>query len=572
MECTKLPQEILHQIFELLCSDKDALIQLQLTCREWSHAARELLYTDLGDEIDWDAETTSLLVRTLESSDSAIAHSIKSICAYEPSSKDDMLAIARLCPNLTTINSLTYAEMLTLYKQGYLQQLQEVDYPTDAQENSASLTSYNQLVLAAKKTIRKLYISRESQDALAKHLDGFTNLKKLLIDYKEGISFVELSNLFRNKTNIPRDLRVNKVNATMPASSADNGPLSQVISMPQVRILDFSLSSFSLGDLKLVKTMFPALEKLTMSEFYYNAPPLNDTLVTSEERTRQTILEFFNYLLCVEEFDSEKFAVPTEVLLAFMSDQKNNHRITNINIRVKEFQDNKHNAIGLYTTSYSKDKSCILNIELNEQQLNEAFCQRLFTVMEEFVNLSTIQLFSVGNSSGSDSKPLGSFVGHILTRFSNLKELGLLGIALPSLPPMDVLDKKLALDFLMLAECEAPSDYLLQLSQPKLDIQSLTERDEASDDLRISTEINMPYTTIQNIFLARGEDEFLFKVYTNCRTFYYDSGASFREGSALDKAQYNKIVRNSGKGFDIQCADLQSLGTRYDEINLQEAN
>ncbi|KAL9537731.1 hypothetical protein MBANPS3_011519 [Mucor bainieri] len=423
MKATDLPQEILQLIFQYLEERfpyytlygeeedpvKGSLVQVQLTCRQWSHIARRVFYENV--DLTSSSQKIALFLRVIQSS-SDIAQAVKGL-SFGCEETIDIISfsnIVKLCPNLRWDESDIdlYTPSLALHQQGYLQKLEKVSLPSMLYCSNTDFQPYNQLMLAAKKTVTSLYISQESRFALAEQLDKFINIKKLRVESEQTITLQQVSNMLNDCCPHLKSIEVESAAPTV--NEQHPSPLYLLYNLkqkPQIKSLELELRPLSLQDVQRIQYMFPQVCDLFINRKKTSKEGLAiSTMIIPEESLDGIFDQFFNYLSSIKHFSVDNLALSSQELLASLTIVSGHFQIIHITIEAVKPQtivaqhSLRISSVGQSVPNYYKTRLCSVGLKLNHSQINDHFLSQLQEKIPEDADIFPPS-FKIFTSTGS---------------------------------------------------------------------------------------------------------------------------------------------------------------------------
>ncbi|KAF1798250.1 hypothetical protein V8B55DRAFT_1552698 [Mucor lusitanicus] len=320
---SNLPREVLEQIFTHPDISKRDLLQLQLTCKQWSNVAQKHLYKEIS-LIDSNLYTThqsnppairkrlALWMRTLLLLNQSVGKFVKTISVDESfnkaASEDSLLNIgifAHLCPNIVEIKGLVYSSELlktltSLHRQGKLQHLEDFPTPNRGTEDADILdTNYYTSAMEFKDTLKNMYIREGIRKARSPQclitpasLQLFPSLKCLILAESSRVNLYQLRDYLSGCPSTLETLIIRMSGSTLPPSTV-NGDQSAVHPRKNIRHLQLDLDSFLVSDeMAFTMRMFASLDKFDF------IPPYREDVV-SHQYDMQVVAQFLKYLSLV---------------------------------------------------------------------------------------------------------------------------------------------------------------------------------------------------------------------------------------------------------------------------------
>ncbi|KAL9552810.1 hypothetical protein MBANPS3_003583 [Mucor bainieri] len=312
-----LPNEILELIFSSPATTKRDLLQLQLTCKQWSPAAQKYLYQEIkisGRYHEYGTRLFGSLVRSSLRANTQLGKYIKSFdfgClfpdrAYNGSEEDlssGIAALAQLCPNLTILekewdNSVKFLETLTrLHRQGYLQRLEFITPPAGMKTRNNAPT-YDATILEFKDTIKSITIIDDSHRTQPTFLQLFTSAEHVCLLHFSRVHIYRIKDYISNCGPHIKSVYVKMYRQPVIVSLQDeyNDP-SDV--HPQRNVQDLTLDirqRITTNELAFVMRLFPSLKKIS-----FGSQSILDDF-RFDRADMQVIVQFFGYLSQMTEF------------------------------------------------------------------------------------------------------------------------------------------------------------------------------------------------------------------------------------------------------------------------------
>lgn len=515
------PKEILHQIFQYLSDHERMLHQLQLTCKNWSQVAQELLYQKIC--YFEDAQKASLLLRTLASPNKSIAHVVKEIIVEEDHLQihSNLFTFMRLCPNLKivkqTINSSAnyFPHMLKLHQEGYLQNLEEVDAPSRLNYYQ-EIRDYNKLMLASIKSITCLKCFEEPSTRgifpLADCLAEFTHLRKLEITVKDDVSLFEISKFIQgNHLSFLKSIYLSTEYYIVDRHlAASNFPSNNVHALPQVEKVSLELQIFLTEYIQLITLLFPNLKNLSLRIENATDEVLNRTRAAEDKNSKIAFHDFFQYLSQTESFNLDRFAMSPQLTLDSFTSLTKFFHVRSISIEAT------YTGITEYGVSIYKPKQsnhdgknkpyCHFNYQMDLNELSEATYQRLFEAIASETKLSALKIDGGGIPDEQKMNNFSTYFDSIITNCQCLIDVELRYLILNSLPNT-VISTRAKLNSLFLCFCEIGPNTLLHISQRISYISNFTIFQEEGTSIMDIRKIDMPYTNFKTLKIAHDEIE-----------------------------------------------------------------
>ncbi|CAO0798934.1 unnamed protein product [Mucor circinelloides] len=562
-----LPTEIMKQIIQSMEEDKNALLELQLTCQRSSQIARKVFYKTV-DIIDG-GDRTPLLVRTLQSNTS-IAHLVEEILFNDGSFYHDdisLTTIIPLCPHLKIVahgyecTTNYYTELLRLYRDGHLQEIERIGDPRPNFYgiNIFSL-DYNDLVVEMKKSITSLYATEFTNYSLIKNLKDFTHVRDIEVQSYSGISLIQVNKLLYGE--YPRLKTIFVSNAVIPTDqqqAALDNLYSNISVMPQVEYLSIDFQVFSMLDLQLIMHMFPNLKKLDLNQVSAYAL-ISKAFIADGKYLKAVICKFFSYLSHMDTFYAGRIQLSTDMLFASISNVAKTFRVcTSVSIELSWTHTVELHEL---TIKSKKHMSVAIEIILGRYQWTETFYNRLFSILAKEVDPLKVNILC---SSGLNQQKrlLGGYIDSLI-QFRHLNSLSMDSLPIGMLP-MEVTKRIMKFNQLSISCCDLHPDFLLQMSQRIVFINKLEmDGNKKVNTITGSDEefmlLHMPFTTFKAIDIwnyGHGRVNYIVKIcLSSCITvFYVDKEGKNTKLTSDNYAQFKARFLE----FIINCADLSFL-------------
>ncbi|KAL9539320.1 hypothetical protein MBANPS3_010334 [Mucor bainieri] len=492
MAATQLPQEILQHIFQYLEDPfpyyyKDgnedlitgSLFELHLTCKQWSQAAREVLYKKVN--LVNKPEKASLFLNTLQSV-SGLGHTVKELSFSDETFNNGISFsnIARLCPNLKV-----------LVHQG---PLEKVTPPSMVYSGNTLFKQYNNLMLAARKTITSLYISQATQYALAESLNTFVNLREAKFDINTPLAFHQLNSMLTGNHPLLESVEIDFITA---------------------RDVNMMLRPISLQDIQMVQHMFPKVHNLyiidlSLAELRHNV--IINTLTVEEQNPGAVFENLFEYLSAISRFSIENIALSTNELLTALAVVSKPFQVDRVSIRFMPNQrDIGHHRFsiaapdGLTSNLITRGgkPGCSISIKLNRfHQMDSLFCLELYKVL---IQKTTPCEMAIIGSVSPVKQCLGDYIGYLLAHADYLKHLTLsdLSIDIPPIPETEnpAIDLNLVINNCIITHRTLQELAKTTLFMDHLQLDNAKVLDTETNTLTNIMEVNLPQAIIGTLSL-----------------------------------------------------------------------
>ncbi|KAL9554003.1 hypothetical protein MBANPS3_003015 [Mucor bainieri] len=294
---SKLPREVLEQIFTHRDIAKKDLLQLQLTCKQWSPIAKRHLYRDidLTDKNLYQLENSSLaiekrlalLTRTLlllnrKNGEFIETVDFDSLLLDTPSNDPlfNVAVLAQLCPHITnltgkSLSSEFFETLVGLHRQGnlqYLKAISDTDFSDEGDKNNL-FTKYHTATLEFKNTLTSITVV----DGICKTTSTeclITPASLQLFSCAEHLHLKELSraHLYQIRNYISAcGPSLTALTITMPGATISTPPAMEddllVVVYPNWHLQDLALNlevPLTSEEMILVMRWFPSLKSLTL--------------------------------------------------------------------------------------------------------------------------------------------------------------------------------------------------------------------------------------------------------------------------------------------------------------------
>ncbi|KAL9538578.1 hypothetical protein MBANPS3_010828 [Mucor bainieri] len=602
MKATEVPHEILKHIFYYL-EEKEfpdyiddgeeevedfvkgagTLLQLQLTCKLWSQAAREVFYGKV--DLAGSSRKTTLFLRTLQSA-SDIGQAVKQVTISDASFNDNVsfASVVKLCPNLKALLQWDESDMdiftpsLALYQEGYLQKLEKVSLPSMLYCGSTLFQQYNQLMLAAKQTITNLYLSQASQFALADHLKEFINLRELRLESNKTLTLQQLSSML--KDNCPH-LQSIDVESAAPSSVNEQQPSAQSLlhalnEYPQIKSVELELCPLSVQDLRRIQRMFPKVSSLFVNRRSASFGPASNGAIVQAGDPDMVFDRFVKYLSIIKQFYVGSITVSFKDLLAALTVVSKYFQVCHVSIEIVEHPyEDQHDLLiasaenfERITVGHGEKPNCGIGLQINRSQIDDAFCQDLYKTLAR--KTAPLGMVIIGRLA-PQNKYLGNHLGYLLVHCPSLTQLTMYNLSI-DIPPLADTDNPTSIMQFQIMDSTITPGTLQEVSR-KLRLVNVVKLDKvqvldaATDTLTHLMEINMPHSNIGSLIFYDGRSNYskniIFKVELTSGTLCYFVDATGWAFKLSRNAYLNrqKSTKTKVPEFIIRCDDLGRIIT-----------
>ncbi|KAL9554758.1 hypothetical protein MBANPS3_002673 [Mucor bainieri] len=323
---SRLPREILEQIFSSPCITKKDLHELQLTCKQWNPVAQRHFYTIVTMK-----KRLALLIRSLLVLNKRNGKWVKKIhlsslftgVNTDDSSEDLILNAAmllHLCPNATLLiganfPSKFYQAMPDLHRNGNLRHLEHIKAPevVDSDNREALISTYHKCILAFKNTIKNFTVF----DGVGRVVVSEASIPPAALQHfpcVQNLQLVELSrfHLYRMRDYVSNSPpTVNFIDIAMISNDTERTLPPEPILLPDeyfdphmvrpktsVQKLSIRLqSSLTSNEMAFIMRMFPSLNTFTFEmdgDLEWGAPTPDNMELN---------VQFFDYLFLIPHVD-----------------------------------------------------------------------------------------------------------------------------------------------------------------------------------------------------------------------------------------------------------------------------
>ncbi|KAL9541551.1 hypothetical protein MBANPS3_009055 [Mucor bainieri] len=538
-----IPNEILKQIFSDPVIRKKDLLQLQLTCKQWSPVAQKYLYENiqLSEINDCDDHSAikrrfASLIQSLLFANSQLGKCIKSFnfgSLFYNTTCDSpfegfsfsIAMLAHLCPNLTSISGsfdlMEYLKTVShLHRKGYFQRLEFVKAPIDI--NRTVIATYHATILEFKETIKDITITDGISNTLLSaeclipptSLQLFTSVERVELREFARVHLYRIKNYVSNCGPQVRSLDVQMLETTTASLQDEYNEQSGV--QPRESIQELSIyPEITTNEMAFIMRMFPSLKKI-----YLAGLNVLDK-INFNQADMQVVTQVLNYLSLI-----------TDVHCQFMLEESS----TGLDLlpHVAKAIDIKELSI----ESFPLDAPIMTVIELQRPAQAFKATPNGFSVYIRICFTQAPALFAraLGNLKGSsiESIDIGCSDDNMLPQkieqrsidyiVDNYKALQDLTFTCVEFPPHAFQSAKQRVEHLRnlcLNECTITEDYLTALAWKFQQIDHFELYDSIMSDSN-KMKIHLPYTTLKTISLNIGLGK--------CHLRYIESGLGSDNG------------------------------------------
>ncbi|KAL9548702.1 hypothetical protein MBANPS3_005555 [Mucor bainieri] len=307
MHYSDLPHEILEQIFLIPSIEKRDLLQLQLTCKQWSPVAQKYLYQEIKIAEDrgplYGRRSLAFLIRSLRAN-RQLGKCIKSFDfgslfpdgMYGIPIRDlsfSITTLAYLCPNLVILknkssDSTKYLETLAnLHRQGFLQRLEFISIPN--MTSNSNVATYNATILEFKDTIRSVTFVDGGYDIRPTYLQLFTSAEHLCLLYFSRVHLYQIKDCVSNCGPRVKSVSVTTHKLYMISLQDEYNDPFAVQPHRTVEELTICQHGITTNELAFIMRMFPLLKRVSLDSLILDKISFNQS-------DMQVITQFFGYL------------------------------------------------------------------------------------------------------------------------------------------------------------------------------------------------------------------------------------------------------------------------------------
>ncbi|KAL9560029.1 hypothetical protein MBANPS3_000144 [Mucor bainieri] len=550
---SKLPQEVLELVLTDPAIKKKDLLQLQITCKQWSFISQRCLYEEIrlcdygaykvNDLPAIKARFTSLIQSLL--ANSQLGECIKSfdigslfgglICgdSDEEDLSCDIAMLARLCPNLTTMNehsSMEYLKTMSqLHCEGYLQRLEFITVPLYIYDATA-IATYHATILEFKETIKDITIVDGVSKTVSTEclipptsLHLFTNAKHVELQEFARVHLYRVKDYVSNCGPHIRSLSVTMLGANPTPLQGEYNTQSDVQPQENVQELSIYLNGITTDELAFILRMFPSLKKIE----------LNSRETSFDQADMQVVARLLDELSLIPKVDC-KFGwqdVATGLgLLPWLAKSLDIKALwvasldplgypTEISIKLQHLKQEWSTTPDGFTAR-SKTKGLSATVEIFSTEAQTFFARALENLKDEYIESITIGPQEIAYGEPFQTVEQQS-IDYIVDHYKGMQDLIFRGVEFPSHAHQSANQTVKHLRYLHLNECKIiGEDYFIKLSCQFKHINHF----KISSTLWYSTydtykmKIHLPYTTLKTISLDimfGDKPYYIIRVWTN---------------------------------------------------------
>ncbi|KAL9559223.1 hypothetical protein MBANPS3_000540 [Mucor bainieri] len=550
---SKLPSEVLEMIFadllqaliaDLVGGIKDSayrnkrlvqLMQLQLTCKQWSPVAQRYLYHEIEISQSKHKKRMKLLTQTLLLNTSVREwirvidfgyFFLRPIMEGDPTLQE-LAALAHLCPNITTVTGHHlppdfFDVVSELRCRGDLQYLGYIDPPEcnierKNDDEMASVLSYNKAIVAFKDTLKNISIidGAGGNDSTIQPdlLQQFSLIQHLHLGDFSRFHLSRMGKYISNCCPMTTAITIALGNKTVEMSTNNVQPIVTPATQVQHLAIEVYDAFLIPGEMAFIMRMLPSLQSFTFDMVEFQEP---DTIVPIKYNI-EVVAQFLDYLSLMPKFKYDQMwlgvsqglgllprlanAIDAQDLCIGGVDTDTNALSIQMDRKVQSVKDISNAS----ATVNTKRTSITIQIWSNEA---EPSCLK---ALDAFKNKS-ISTLSLGIDDYNDLSAFPTiteeFMDYIMDEFPNLQELTFRDAKFPSEAPLDIKNRrKRRLRCLRLYSCKITKDYFTQLFSTLEHVDQFTfstsmwlerHENEIEDDIRIC----VPYTSINTLKIS----------------------------------------------------------------------
>ncbi|KAL9555528.1 hypothetical protein MBANPS3_002313 [Mucor bainieri] len=538
---SNLPREILEQVFTHPNISRQDLLQLQLTCKQWSAVAQQTLYKEISldkrtydeDKANYRSRITAMLgqlTRTLLLSDSQIRNSVKTIYVDAFFKLEDPMVkfatLAHLCPNVTSllgehIPAEFYTALPKLYLNETLQRLEYISPPTGRYNSDITMiSSYHKAIAIFRETLKEITVidgvcrTVATADSIEPdYLQHFPRMEHLHLEEFSRFCLPQARDYISNHCLAMKSISIRMRNpgeSTPLLAENDDQPI--MIPQTQVQTLSLDLISIHLtpNEMAFIMHTFPSLREFNLQ---FDPTSGNEGIASIQQDTEAVGL-FFSYLSLIPRVDYQQTWFDSSNGLDLLSRLTKSIEIHDLSINGLDTLENatdiaavsihlhrriqRKEAYSACRDTINKTNCYFLCNQLYENDTAASF-RKLLGFFNNYTQLKSLSLgdLSVGQKITEVS------MDYIIDRFISLEELVYISIEFPQEAyNLNTVTAK-HLRYLCLMFCEISEDCFTKLSYQlqhvdQFEFITANNGTSAQDILRIY----LPYTAINTLELT----------------------------------------------------------------------
>ncbi|KAL9553244.1 hypothetical protein MBANPS3_003380 [Mucor bainieri] len=579
---SRLPCELLELIFtDLMDGNRDVvqLIQLQLTCKQWSPVAQRYLYQEIKISHHEQKNRMSQLTETVLGNTSVrewiriidFGSYFQHTMMEDDPTLQELAALAHLCPNITTVTGRHlppdfFDVVSELRFRGGLQYLQCIDPPEHNLEKEddnemASVVSYNKAIIAFKDTLKNISVidgvGGYRTTIKPNFLQKFSRVQHLHLDEFSRFHLSRMGTYISNCCPKTTTITISLGNLSVKINEEDAKSIVTPVTQVQRLVIEVSGVFLVPSEMAFIMRMFPSLQSFSFDIKNLDEP----NSVVLFRHSMEVVAQFFDYLSLIPKVEYKQIWFDVSEGLDLVSHVANTIDVQDLYIigvgideldavliglnREVQFAKDVSNASNDSATDNTKRSTLIIQIWSTDWD-TESHCHH---ALNTFKNKS-IRTLALGSNRCMDLSMFPffteDFMDDIIDGFPSLQELTLNNAHFP-VEELSYFKKN-------------REDYFTQLFTALEHVDQFTFSTTISHEVTENGNIDniricVPYTSINTLKISISDlSSYTIKVWSGCTYSKYDV---VEEDSLISSS------KRVNRPFDIliYCQSLQVIRT-----------